>query len=92
MTTELHSTLKRALKIKGRDYVVTLTTDHLKLTLKGKRNGIDLAWADLVDGDAALAIALRASVGAINTPPSTAIRQPARNVRTRPKPKRISRR
>ena len=64
MTTPLHSTLKRALTIDGRDYVVTLTETTLKLTLKGKRNGVELAWAQLVNGEAALAVALHASVGA----------------------------
>jgi hypothetical protein len=64
MTTPLHSTLKRALTIEGREYVVTLTEANLKLTLKGKRNGVELAWVQLVNGEAALAVALHASVGA----------------------------
>jgi len=64
MTTPLHSTLKRALTIDGREYAVTLTAASLKLTLKGKRNGVELAWAQLVSGEAALAVALHASVGA----------------------------
>jgi hypothetical protein len=64
MTTPLHSTLKRALTIDGRDYVVTLTGTALKLTLKGKRNGVELPWAQLVNGEAALAVALQASLGA----------------------------
>jgi hypothetical protein len=64
MTTPLHSTLKRALTIEGREYVVTMTEANLKLTLKGKRNGVELAWAQLVNGEAALAVALHASVGA----------------------------
>src|SRR5882757_6391399 len=64
MTTPLHSTLKRALTIEGREYVVTLTEANLKLTLKGKRNGVELPWAQLVNGEAALAVALHASVGA----------------------------
>jgi hypothetical protein len=66
MTTPLHSTLKRALIIDGRDYVVTLTAASLKLTLKGKRNGVELPWAELVNGEAALAVALHASLGAFD--------------------------
>jgi hypothetical protein len=62
--TPLQSTLKRALTIGGRDYVVTLTAASLKLTLKGKRNGVELSWAQLVNGEAALAVALHASLGA----------------------------
>lgn len=45
MTTPLHSTLKRALIIDRREYLVTLTQSALKLTLKGKRNGVELSWA-----------------------------------------------
>jgi hypothetical protein len=67
MTTPLHSTLKRALTIEGREYVVTLTDTTLKLTLKGKRNGVELPWAQLVNGEAALAVALHASLGAFAT-------------------------
>lgn len=62
--TPLHSTLKRALAIDGRDYVLTLTETALKLTLKGKRNGVELPWLQLVNGEAALAVALHASLGA----------------------------
>lgn len=62
--TPLHSTLKRALTIDGRDYVLTLSESALKLTLKGKRNGVELPWSQLVNGEAALAVALHASLGA----------------------------
>ena len=62
--TPLHSTLKRALTIDGRDYVLTLNESALKLTLKGKRNGVELQWSQLVNGEAALAVALHASLGA----------------------------
>lgn len=59
--TPLHSMLKRALRIDGREYVLTLSQDALKLTLKGKRNGVELRWSQLVNGEAALAVALHAS-------------------------------
>lgn len=62
--TPLHSTLKRSLTIDGRDYVLTLNETALKLTLKGKRNGVELPWSQLVNGEAALAVALHASLGA----------------------------
>jgi len=64
MITPLHSTLRRALIIERRKYVITLTVDGLKLSLKGKRRGIELTWASIVNGEAALARALQASVGA----------------------------
>jgi hypothetical protein len=64
MTTPLHGTLKRTLTIEGRDYVLALSATNLKLTLKGKRNGVELSWSELVSGEAALAVALHASLGA----------------------------
>ena len=61
--TPLQKTIKRLLTINGRDYVVAVAPDGLKLTLKGKRKGIELEWEALVSGEAALAAALQASVG-----------------------------
>ena len=61
--TPLDKTLKRALKIKSRDYVITLAPDSLKITEKGRRIGVQLNWQALISGDAALAMALQASIG-----------------------------
>jgi hypothetical protein len=61
--TPLDKTLKRALNIKGRDYVISLSPDSLKITEKGHRIGLDLLWAEIVSGETALAVALRASLG-----------------------------
>ncbi len=63
MTTPLEKTLKRALNINGRPYVLAISPDGLKLTLKGRRKGFELIWSALVSGEAALATALNASVG-----------------------------
>jgi hypothetical protein len=87
MTTPLHSTLKRALTIDGREYVLTLSQDALKLTLKGKRNGVELPWTQLVNGEAALAVALHASLGAFAAKPRDAA--PASHS-TRPSPARLA--
>ncbi len=65
MTTPLEKTIKRALKIKGMDYVIAMSPESIKLTRKGHRNGIELRWVDLVSGDAALATALQASLANI---------------------------
>lgn len=62
MTTVLDKSLKREVLIDGKPYTVTLTPQGLKLTEKGRRNGIELSWVDLVSGQAALAVALNASV------------------------------
>jgi hypothetical protein len=94
MTTPLHSTLKRALSIDGRDYVVTLTETELKLTLKGKRNGVELPWTQLVNGEAALAVALHASLGVFAVidkapaQPAPAAKPPAAKTKRKSRPAR----
>ena len=62
MATKLDKVLKRELDVNGEPYVLTLTPEGLKLVPKGKRNGHELAWSDLVSGQAALAAALQASL------------------------------
>ncbi len=66
MTTPLTRPLKRALTIDGRTFIVTMSPATLKITLKGKRRGQEILWSDLVGGDAALAAALNASLGAFD--------------------------
>ena len=60
--TELKTALIRELKIDNTSYKLTVSPQGLKLTLRGKRNGLEIAWRDLVNGDAAMAVALRASL------------------------------
>ena len=60
--TPLDKPLKRELAIGDQVYTLTITPEHLKLVPKGKRNGLELQWTDLVNGDAALATALQASL------------------------------
>lgn len=62
--TPLDKPLRREVRIDDASYTLTLDRDGLKLVPKGKRNGLNLAWRDLVNGDAALASALRASLDA----------------------------
>ena len=63
MTTKLDAPLRRELTIDGRPYVLTITPDGFTLVPKGRRKGRELAWRDLVSGEAALAVALNASLG-----------------------------
>lgn len=60
--TPLDKPLRREVQIDDQPYTLTIDPDGLKLVPKGKRKGLDLRWTDLVNGDAALAAALRASV------------------------------
>ena len=62
MTTALDKPLRREILIEDRAYTLTIDPNGLKLVEKGRRNGTELAWRDLADGDAALATALQASV------------------------------
>lgn len=62
MTTKLNSAFKRELEVNGEKYTLTVSPEGLKLVLKGKRKGIELSWASIVGGEAALATALNASI------------------------------
>jgi hypothetical protein len=62
MATKLAKPLRREINIGDDPYIVTLSPEGLKLTAKGKRKGIELAWSALVSGEAALASALNASL------------------------------
>ena len=62
MATKLDKILKRELEVNGEPYILTLSPEGLKLVPKGKRKGHELAWTDLVSGQAALAAALQASL------------------------------
>lgn len=62
MTTKLDKPIRRELTLGEQRYTLTLDPQRLKLTEKGRRNGVELRWTDLVSGDAALATSLTASV------------------------------
>jgi hypothetical protein len=90
MTTRLEKTLKRQLTLDGRTFIVTVSPEGLKITLKGKRKGQELRWSDLVSGEAALAVALNASVGRFESSAMPAM--PAkRGVSSAPAPKKSMR-
>ena len=59
--TPLDKPLRRELMLGDQAYTLTSDPTGLKLVEKGRRNGVEIRWADLVTGDAALAAALQAS-------------------------------
>ncbi|HKT30745.1 hypothetical protein [Dyella sp.] len=63
MTTTLEKPLRREIDVEGQPYTVVMDAQGLKITRKAHRRGIELKWADLINGDAAVAAALNASVG-----------------------------
>jgi hypothetical protein len=79
MTTKLEKPLKRELTIAGDPYVLTIAPEGLSLVPKGKRKGYRLAWDAFVNGEAALATALNASlIAGRPTRPSRSRASPAR--------------
>lgn len=60
--TRLDKPLRRELIIDDLVYTLTIGPEGLKLVPKGRRKGLELQWKALVSGDAALAVALRASL------------------------------
>jgi hypothetical protein len=62
--TPLDKSLKRQLTIGDKSYTLALDANGLKLTEKGRRLGKEIAWKDLVNGDAAISAALNASTDA----------------------------
>jgi hypothetical protein len=60
--TPLDKPLKRELAVGKQAYTLTIDPDGMKLVEKGKRKGIELAWKDVLSGDAGLATALQASL------------------------------
>jgi hypothetical protein len=84
MATVLDKTLKRELRIGNHDYILALSPLALKLTLKGKRKGLELEWEALVSGDVALAAALNASIGELVPGPVGRKRPPRSSRNARP--------
>jgi hypothetical protein len=90
MATLLERTLKRVLSIGGRAYILAISPEGLKLTLKGRRKGLELQWEPLVSGDAALAVALNASIGKFTRAPAALkpLAQPAEPPKSKPASKK----
>ena len=73
MTTKLEGPLRRELSIGDERYTLTITPTGLSLVPKGRRKGFALDWLAFINGDAALAIALNASLA---NGPSTKAHRP----------------
>jgi hypothetical protein len=62
MVTKLERPVRREVLLDGEPWIVTITPEALKLTRKGRRKGLEFQWKEMVSGEAALAVALSASV------------------------------
>lgn len=59
--TKLDKPLRREVQIGDKAYTLTIAPEGLKLVEKGHRKGVELAWNEVVNGDAGLAAALQGS-------------------------------
>ena len=88
MATVLDKELKRQVTIDGVDYTVAVDPEGLRLIGKGKRRPeVELRWRDLLSGEAAMAVALNASLsknGRATTKPASE-QPPARASKRAPK-------
>lgn len=64
MTAKLDKSIKRELEIDGKLYTIAIAPEGLKVTEKGRRNGQELSWRSIINGDASLNQNLRESVDA----------------------------
>ena len=64
MTTRLDKPLKREIEVDGTLYTVTMSPEGVKVVAKGRRNGHELSWRDIITGDARLAQDLQISLDA----------------------------
>ena len=63
MATILDKQLKRQITVDGVDYTVAVDPEGIRLIGKGKRRPeVELRWRDLLSGEAAMAVALNASL------------------------------
>jgi hypothetical protein len=77
MATVLDKELKRQISVDGAEYVVALDPDGLRLTGKGRRKPeVELRWHDLLSGEAAMAVALNASLLTQRRPAAPRDREP----------------
>jgi hypothetical protein len=85
VATVLDKELKRQVTVDGVDFTVAIDPEGIRVTGKGKRRPeVQLCWRDLLSGEAALAVALNASLSKTRQ----AITKPEVKSRTVPKTKR----
>jgi hypothetical protein len=68
MTAKLDKTIKRELEVDGKVYTIAIGPDGVKVTEKGRRNGPEVSWRTIINGDASLNESLKASVDAAANP------------------------
>ena len=64
MTAKLDKSIKRELEIDGKTYTIAIAPEGIKVTEKGRRNGPEVSWRSIINGDANLNENLNISVDA----------------------------
>lgn len=59
---KLDKPIRREINVDDKAYTLTIDPLGMKLVEKGHRNGIAVTWKNLLNGDAAVAAALQASI------------------------------
>ena len=62
MTAKLDKTIKRELEVDGKTYTIAIGPDGVKVTEKGRRNGPEMSWRSIINGDASLNASLSQSI------------------------------
>jgi hypothetical protein len=65
MTAKLEKVIKRELEIDGKTYTIAIGPDGVKVTEKGRRNGPELSWRSIINGEATLTSELNQSIDAV---------------------------
>ena len=68
MTAKLDKTIKREREVDGKVYTIAIGPDGVKVTEKGRRNGPEVSWRTIINGDASLNESLKASVDSSANP------------------------
>ena len=63
--TKLDKPLKCGVRVKKESFVLTCDPEGFRLTKEGRRKRVEIVWKDLVSGEAAMAVALSASLGRV---------------------------
>jgi hypothetical protein len=61
MTAKLDKTIKRELELDGKLYTIAIAPDGLKVTEKGRRNGPEMTWRQVIGNNGGDATASGAS-------------------------------
>ena len=84
VTTILDKELKRRIAVDGVDYTVAIDAEGIRLIGIGKRRPeVELRWRELLSGEAAMAVALNASVSEKRQAPAKAAPRTSTNRRPR---------